>query len=58
MILNALFTALAFLVMAAMAVIGLAVLLLPVYFWVLARDRAAEADMAEARRILGTDFPA
>ena len=24
----------------------------------LARDRAADADMAEARRILGKDFPA
>ena len=52
------FTALTYLFAAALAIIGLGALLLPVYVWVLARDRAAAADMAEARRILGADFPA
>ena len=35
----------------------LGLLLLPVYAWVLSRDRAEAADFAEARRILGDDFP-
>ena len=52
------FTALAYLLIAALAVAAVAVLMLPVYVWTLARDRAADADMAEARRIMGRDFPA
>ena len=35
----------------------LGLLLLPVYAWVLSRDRAEAADFAQARRILGDDFP-
>jgi len=35
----------------------LGLLLLPVYAWVLSRDRTEAADFAEARRILGDDFP-
>ena len=58
-----LLTALAYLLIAALAIAALAiaalaVFMLPVYVWILARDRAADADMAEARRILGKDFPA
>lgn len=52
------FTALAYLLIAALAIAALAVFMLPVYVWTQARDRAADADMAEARRILGKDFPA
>ena len=53
-----LLTAIAYLLIAALAIAALAVFMLPVYVWILARDRAADADMAEARRILGKDFPA
>ncbi|BEP96255.1 hypothetical protein GmRootA79_46390 [Acidovorax sp. A79] len=52
------FTALTILLIAALAVIGLGVALLPVYVWMQARDRASAADFAEAKRILGNDFPA
>ena len=31
--------------------------LLPVYVWVLARDKAQAADLAEAQQMLGADFP-
>ena len=53
-----LLTALAYLLIAALAIAALAVFMLPVYVWILARDRAADAVMAEARRILGNDFAA
>ena len=36
---------------------ALGVLLLPMYVWVMARDRAQAADLAEARQLLGADFP-
>lgn len=51
------FTALSYLLIAALAIVGLGVLLLPVYVWVLARDKAQAADMAQARQLLGADFP-
>lgn len=51
------FTALSYLLIGALAVVALGVLLLPVYVWVLARDRAQAADLANARQLLGADFP-
>lgn len=42
------FTALTYLLIAALAIVALGVLLLPVYVWVMARDRAQAADLAEA----------
>lgn len=51
------FTALSYLLIVALAIAALGTLLLPVYAWVLSRDRAEAADFAEARRILGDDFP-
>ena len=53
-----LLTVLTYMLIAALAIVALGFALLPVYVWTLARDRAAAADMAEARRILGKDFPA
>ncbi len=55
------FTALSFLLMAALAIVGLGVLLLPVYVWVQHRDamlapqRAAE--LAEAEALLAETTP-
>lgn len=55
------FTALSFLLIAAMAIVGLGVLLLPVYAWVQHRDamlapqRAAE--LAEAEALLAETAP-
>ena len=50
-------TALTYLLIAALAIMALGVLLLPMYVWVMARDRAQAADLAEARQLLGADFP-
>lgn len=55
------FTALSFLLIAALAIVGLGVLLLPVYVWVQHRDamlapqRAAE--LAEAEALLAETTP-
>lgn len=55
------FTALSFLLIAALAIVGLGVLLLPVYLWVQHRDvmlapqRAAE--LAEAEALLAETAP-
>ena len=51
------FTALSYLLIGALAIMALGVLLLPVYVWMLARDKAQAADLANARQILGADFP-
>lgn len=51
------FTALSYLLIVALAIAALGTLLLPVYVWVLARDRARAADLAEAQQMLGADFP-
>lgn len=51
------FTALSYLLIGALAIMALGVLLLPVYVWILARDKAQAADLANARQILGADFP-
>ena len=49
------FTALSYLLIVALAIMALGALLLPVYVWMLARDKAQAADMANARQILGAD---
>ena len=49
------FTALTYLLIAALAIMALGVLLLPVYVWVMARDRAQAADFAEAERLLAEE---
>lgn len=51
------FTALSYLLIVALAIAALGMLLLPVYVWVLARDKAQAADLANARKLLGADFP-
>ena len=51
------FTALSYLLIGALAIMALGVLLLPVYVWMLARAKAQTADLANARQILGSDFP-
>ena len=51
------FTALTYLLIAALAIMALGVLLLPVYLWMLARDKVQAADLANARQLLGADFP-
>ena len=51
------FTALSYLLIVALAIAALGMLLLPVYVWVLARDKAQAADLAEAQQMLGADFP-
>ena len=51
------FTALSYLLIGALAIMALGVLLLPVYLWMLARDKVQAADLANARQILGSDFP-
>ena len=51
------FTALSYLLIGALSIMALGALLLPVYVWVLARDRARAADLAEAQQMLGADFP-
>ena len=51
------FTALSYLLIGALAIMALGALLLPVYVWMLARDKAQTADLANARQILGADFP-
>ena len=51
------FTALSYLLIGALAIMALGVLLLPVYLWMLARDKAQAADLANARKLLGADFP-
>lgn len=51
------FTALSYLVISALAIVALGALLLPVYVWMLARDKAQAADLANARQLLGADFP-
>ena len=51
------FTALSYLLIGALAIMALGVLLLPVYVWMLARDKAQAADLANARQLLGADFP-
>ena len=50
------FTALSYLLIVALAIVALGTLLLPVYVWVLARDRARAADLAEAQHMLGADI--
>ena len=56
-----LFTALAFLLIAALAIVALGVLLLPVYLWVLHRDAmdapAAAASLREAEALLAEPSP-
>ena len=51
------FTALAYRLIVALAIAALGALLLPVYVWILARDKAQAADLANARQLLGADFP-
>ncbi len=51
------FTALSYLLIGALAIMALGALLLPVYVWMLARDKAPAGDLANARQILGADFP-
>ena len=51
------FTALSYLLIGALSIMALGALLLPVYVWMLARDKAQAADLANARQILGADFP-
>ena len=45
------FTALSYLLIVALAIAALGTLLLPVYVWVLARDKAQAADLANARQV-------
>lgn len=51
------FTALSYLLIGALAIMALGALLLPVYVWILARDKAQAADLTNARQLLGADFP-
>ena len=51
------FTALSYLLIVALAIAALGTLLLPVYVWVLARDRAQAPALATARHRRGADFP-
>lgn len=55
------FTALAYLLIAALVVVGLGVLLLPVYLWVQYRDAVAApqlaAELAEAEALLAETAP-
>ena len=51
------FTALSYLLIVALAIAALGTLLLPVYVWMLARDKAQAADLVNARQMLGADFP-
>ena len=49
------FTALSYLLIVALAIAALGTLLLPVYVWVLARDKAQAADLANARHYPPSD---
>lgn len=51
------FTALSYLLIGALAIVALGALLLPVYVWILAREKAQAADLTNARQLLGADFP-